>query len=47
MRPTKDKMIGVRLTEEQYQFIEDLANEDEITMQEVLRKLIKKVMSVG
>lgn len=42
----KDKLVGVKMSNKMYDFLDGFSQEDEITIPELVRKLIKKVMEV-
>ena len=42
----KDVLVGVKMTKEMYKFLGIFALDEGITVPEVIRKVIKKVMAV-
>lgn len=46
MIQTKDKTIGVRVNKDMEEWLVEMAEEEEISVPAVIRKIIKRVMSV-
>ena len=42
----KDKLVGVKMSDEMFGFLSNFAQEDDLTVPGVIRKIIKKVMDV-